>query len=37
MVNPSVDAMRLFLAGGVSTNEDLAIRLQAAAPESYED
>jgi len=35
---PPEDAMRAWLAGGVSANDmDLAMRLQAAAPEAYED
>lgn len=38
MPHPTVDAMRSFLTGGLPANgEDLAMRLQAAAPETYED
>jgi hypothetical protein len=37
-LNPAVDAMKSFLAGGTPTNDvDLAVRLQAAAPDTYED
>lgn len=35
---PEVDAMRSWLAGGVMSNDaDLAMRLQEAVPETYED
>lgn len=38
MPDPMADTMRSFLTGGTPYNDvDLAIRLQAAAPETYED